>query len=126
MTETILRTKSDVWGLCEQLTEMDLTKPLVVTIKPQKDVRSLSQNSTYWMWLAEISRWSGHDKDELHTLFRRKFLTPEQRKILGEDCWVLQSTTALSTAEMASYMDRVYRFAAEFGIQLPLPEEMAA
>lgn len=126
MTETTLRTKSDVWALCEKLTEMDLTKPQVVTIKPWKKKRTNNQNALYWEWLSVIANETGHDKDELHTLFRRKFLTPQQREILGEECWCLQSTTTLSTVEMSEYMARIQSHVAPFGIHLPIPEDMAA
>ena len=126
MTETIIHTKSDMWALCERLTEMDLTKPLAVTVKKYKRQRSGQQNKYYWSALEIISKETGDDVDSLHTYFRRKFLAPVEKTVMGQKVLCLRSTTDLNTAEFVEYMDRIIAEVAPFGIAIPIPGDMAA
>lgn len=110
------------------LAALDLSKPWEVTIKPYRKRRTLNQNSLMWAWLNEVAGHvedhTGQDADDIHEFFKQKFLHPKVIEIGGETV-LKYTTTELSTAEMKDYMDRIYAFVTqEFGIMLPLPEEM--
>ncbi len=105
-----------------------MSKPWSVTVEPFKKKRTLSQNGLYWKWLERtvdiVARETGNDKDDLHDIFKEKFLTP---KIVEFDGQVHRkySTKNLTTAEMSEYMNRIYAFVtSQLGIILPIPEEL--
>nr|WP_246890823.1 hypothetical protein [Acinetobacter baumannii] len=49
-------------------------RPLVVRINQKEDDRSAAQNRLYWAWLEQIRQKTGNSKDDLHLLFKKKFL----------------------------------------------------
>lgn len=107
-----------------------LDRPLEVTIREHRKRRSLPQNALNWMWLNEVARIvseeTGNDADDLHTFFKRKFLTPRIVQI-GKETVAKYSTKKLTTAEFSAYLDRIYAFVTtELRILLPLPEERMA
>jgi len=85
-----------------------------------EDARSLSQNAYYWVYLDVIAGETGHTPEELHTLFKRKFLPRKFKLVLGEHIEIEQSTTRLKKHEFGEYLDRI---AAETGVPLPDPED---
>ena len=50
-------------------------KKVWITVDPKVPKRSAQQNNYYWMYLSVIARESGHTPDELHSLFKGKFLS---------------------------------------------------
>lgn len=110
------------------ISNMDCEKKWSVEIKRKTSGRSLSQNALYWRWMNEIaalvSEHTGYEKDEVHELFKAKFLTPKIVRV-GIDEIKTYSTKGLTTKEMVDYMDRVDRYCIQaLGISLPLPVEM--
>ncbi len=49
-------------------------KPLRVVIDQKQDDRSTAQNRLMWMWLGQIEKKTGQDKDSLHYEFKKRFL----------------------------------------------------
>ncbi len=94
-------------------------KALVMQIDQEKWVRTAQQNKFYWSYLRIIANETGHTEDELHQLFKRKFLSPEFKVILGQELRLPRSTTKLDKIEMGEYMDRI---AAETGVPIPNPK----
>lgn len=70
--------------------------------KQNKPVRSVSQNSYYWVILQAIAATSGHTTDELHSYYAKKF---NGKEIEGEV--VGMTTTGLDTAEFSIYCKQV-------------------
>lgn len=123
----------DIEQLSQQLAEMVKEGPVQVKLFGQK-ARSLSQNATFHMWMAEMSRWL--------TSHGREFATPEWCKdamkhtFLGcEDVFdtdvvtgistrrqALRHTSKLDTGEMKLFMDLVYAWALDKGLPLTIPE----
>jgi hypothetical protein len=93
----------------------------LIARKPRK-ARTTNQNNYYWgIVLALISQTTGHEPDELHEAFKRKFLTKHNEHGLE----FVQSTTELSTADMVYYVEQVRRFAAmELETIIPDPNEV--
>lgn len=95
----------------------------VVTLKRKSSPRTVSQNALMWMWLQCIEYETGNDKQDLHDWYCCRFL---QREITlgGNTVRVVGRTSALDTAEMTRFMNKIQAHAAtELGIMLPLPED---
>lgn len=82
-------------------------KKLVVSIEQEKWVRSASQNNFYWAYLRIIANETGHTEDDLHSLFKRKFLPPEFVTILGIEIKRPASTTKLDKVAFGEYMQKI-------------------
>ncbi len=91
---------------------------LVIDIDKAKNKRSLSQNAYYWLYLGVIEDETGNTAQDLHELFRRKFLKPTIKKILGKEYTLPSSTTSISKHEFTEYLDKI---SAETSIPLPDP-----
>jgi len=95
-------------------------------VQPRKKVRSLNQNNLYWVWLTVIGDEVGYSKEEVHDVFKHKYLK-EYRQLVNQktgeavDCEFIRSTTSLNKKEMSEYMQKIDRDAAELGILLPDP-----
>lgn len=108
---------------------LNTEKKYVVEVKEYVKTRTPSQNALMWMWLDDIAlkvgREIGYDKDDMHDVFKEKFLAPV--KIINAAGVEIKkySTKELSTKEMSEYMDAISRFAvSEWNIFVPLPEEL--
>lgn len=88
--------------------------------------RSDRQNRYYWgAVLPIISSDTGFTKEELHQIFRNKFLR-YGKTYKGRNYNFSRSTTDLTTIEFEEYLDKIRIFsAAELGIVVPLPNEIS-
>jgi len=110
-------------------------KPLVVRIDQKQDDRSTAQNRLMWMWLGQIEKKTGQDKDSLHYEFKKRFLIYiyrrddqefaetcnaiamlkqnecEEYRVIAEQVIRLCSTTKLSVKQMTEYLNYVHDFA---------------
>lgn len=82
-------------------------KSLVVEVELEKGIRSMNQNNLYWMYLGVIEKETGNLATDLHELFKRKFLPPIPKKILGVEFKIPASTTNLNKIEFGEYMDKI-------------------
>lgn len=124
-------------------------KPLRVVIDQKQDDRSTAQNRLYWMWLGQIERKNGTDKDQLHYEFKKKFLIyiyrrddqdfaemchaiakvkqsePDEYETIGKQVIRLCSTTKLSVKQMTEYLNYVHDFAVvKLGVHLTVPDDL--
>lgn len=133
MTTITIIDGRDTQELISRVTAMLADGPVQVRLSGKK-ARSLSQNATFHMWMAEMSRWL--------TSHGREFATPEWCKdamkhtFLGyEDVFdtdvvtgistrrqALRHTSKLDTGEMKLFMDLVYAWALDKGLPLTIPE----
>lgn len=90
----------------EYLSSVD-GKALVVQIDQERWIRSASQNKFYWAYLRIIANETGNTEDDLHEYFKRIFLVPEYKTILGQEVKLPASTTKLNKAEMGEYLDKI-------------------
>lgn len=108
------------------IANMPLPYAMKVTVEKNVKKRTLPQNSLYWDWLTIIGDHLGYDKEEMHDVFREKFLPVEIIEVCGVRKKKLTSTSdpAFTTADMSAYMEKIDRFAAqELGILLPHPDD---
>lgn len=100
-------------------------KPIQVDIKPYRKNRSSAQNRTMWAWLHVLSEHTGYDAEELHELFKARFLGVEAREVMGQQVFITKSTAKLTTQQFAEYMNKIEAVAAEMGVRLPIPDDYA-
>lgn len=95
-----------------------------VTIRRVRQQRSLKANAYYWGIVLETIRQElGWDKDDLHEALALKFLRVDDDPITG--LTRRKSTRDLSTDEFSAYTDDCIRFAADYGIVVPAPNEVS-
>jgi hypothetical protein len=92
-----------------------------IEISEHKKSRSVAQNRLMWMWLNLMAKETGNEPDDLHTLFKIKFLGTETKTVYGTTMEIPQSTTKLTTKEFTGYLDRIEALATDIGIRLPHP-----
>lgn len=100
-------------------------KPLAVIVSEHKAKRNGEQNRLYWATLREIadSAWIDgrqYSDEAWHFYFRQRFIGHEDGP-RGTTAPI--STTTLSVAEFAAYVDRIMQYAAEeLGVELSAQE----
>jgi len=110
---------------CKTYLESLIKKQAKVDISIKRDKRTLSQNSTYWLWITAIQQETGNDKNLLHEYFKQKFLGTENITVFDNNLNVTVSTTRLDTKQMTDYLNRIQEFAnTELGILLPNPDDL--
>jgi len=126
---------------------------VTVDIKGTKEKRRLAQNSCYWMWIADISKHTGHTQDEIHDGFRKTYLTaiflaephgrlqeawcktfsdiselvsdlsPEEATPIINRVKLLTSTTWCNLAQFTEYLNRIDQYCISKVIPIRHPDE---
>ena len=111
-----------------EIARLDLDdKRWEITVKRDREGRTLRQNRLYFSWVQEVvdhvSDTTGYEKHEVHKFFKENFLEPGRDiQIKGLTARADVTTTTLNAAEMSAYMDSIYRWVnTEFGFALRLP-----
>lgn len=95
-----------------------------ISIKVHREKRTLDQNRLLFLWIGCISHETGYFKDEVHEIFKKKFLGTEIFEMWGEKLERVRSTTNLDTKQFSQYLERIQQFASsEMGIILPNPKD---
>jgi len=94
-------------------------KKVIIEIELEKSKRSLDQNALYWLYLGVIEKETGNLATDLHELFKRKFLPPIPKKLLGVEFKIPASTTELNKIEFGEYLDKISAFT-----EVPIPQEV--
>jgi hypothetical protein len=91
-----------------------------ITIKKNKPIRSLKANAYYWVILNIIGAETGHDREQLHEICKKKFNSDVILYPKGGLEIVGRSTSDLDTAEFTAYVNRVKMWAQDdWGIEIP-------
>ena len=100
-------------------------KTVVVTVREQKERRSLNLNSYYWAVIVKLlSEETGYNKDEMHEVLKSMFL---RTKYQIKGIWIhsTKSTTKLTNEEMQAYIEECKSFASTtLGLYIPDPNEV--
>lgn len=96
-------------------------KAVTVKFSVPTNTRTLSQNSLYWKILSVIGRETGNEAEDLHQIFKDRFL-PRRFVRLGEkEIELRKTTTELTTGEFSELIEKIRVFCgSELGINLPL------
>lgn len=95
-----------------------------ITITKYKKDRTASQNKLMWMWLGIISNDTGESPENLHNIFKLRFLGTEKIQSMGYSIEIPKSTTKLTTQEFTDYLDKIEGLALSIDIRLPHPDEL--
>jgi len=105
----------------EYLTKFKPTDKVEMIVKRFKNTRTLKQNAYLWGVVYKvISEYSGETCDDLHLHFKMKFLKEHGKSGKLSIC---KSTTKLDTKGMTDYIDQIIRWAGDFGLEIPTPDE---
>jgi hypothetical protein len=89
-----------------------------------KSKRSNSQNDYYWAMLKELGDYTGYSEEELHDMFRFKYLS-EKKTVAGSEIYAIKSTTSLNVDEFKNYILDIQRFAIGLGFHFDQSREAA-
>jgi len=93
-----------------------------VTIEKYVKNRSQAQSRLMWLWLGIISSDTGESPENLHEIFKLRFLGTEKIQSMGYSIEIPKSTTKLTTHEFTDYLDKIEGLALSIDIRLPHPE----
>ncbi len=95
-------------------------KPVDFAIQKHVRKRTLPQNAWYWaVLIPTLGNHLGMDPNELHDSLKVHFLSEEHRSGLVR----IRSTASLTTTEYSKWMEDCQRLAAEYGVDVPMPDE---
>ena len=121
-----------------------------VVIREHKKDRSASQFGLYWIWMSQISGYTGETKDEVHRRMKKKHLIPiymedpttgmaetvkavrevysqgmkSAAKTLEDRVIDLVSTKDANVKQFAAYLEEIEKEAIGQGIYLSHPEDV--
>ena len=96
-----------------------------VKITDVKEIRTISQNRLYWLYMNCLEDYTGQDKKELHTYFKYEYIESSTREIFGKTITLEPSTSQLNTKQFTEYIDKIVRFAATtLSVVLPSPSDL--
>jgi len=106
-------------------------KRVWIEIKQIKNRRSINQNSFYWgvmiPMIADMFREAGTliNNEDVHEFLKQEVMRLQKEIITptGQVVSILGTTTELSTLEWEAAMDAIRVWAAEFGVEIPYPNE---
>jgi hypothetical protein len=100
-------------------------KHVELTIKKRRTKRTDPQNRFYFGVVVKLlAEHCGYERDEMHEALAMRFLRIEDCPITGAPR--RKRTPKTDTQEFAQYLDSCIRLAAEQGVVIPDPREVAA
>jgi hypothetical protein len=100
-------------------------KDVEYVIREKKTTRSTQANRYYFGVVVKLlGEHCGYDADDMHEALAMKFLRIEDCPVTGAPR--RKRTPKCDTKEFAEYVDACIRLAAELGVYIPEPHEVAA
>jgi len=91
----------------------------------EKQSRSRTNQQNRWLWGVAykiLSDHTGYTPEEIHEIIKYKFL--RKHYTVGDEQYdVGSTTTTLSTVEFSEYKEKIQRFGATLGCNIPDPNE---
>lgn len=111
------------------LESWDWSKPLCIKPEEYQNPRSLDQNALFHVWIRQMVKYFKTkmpelDEQEMKDVCKLKFLGTETRKagkITLEN--QLKETSKLKKGEMYHFMEQVYHWCLDLGLQLDTPAD---
>lgn len=132
----------------EFISAMPLDPTPEIVVRDHEEIRTLAQNSLYWLWNTVVAGELGETKGEIHRRYKKKFLVhiferddPEYAKMiesvravhragmkgeaksLSDNIVRLTSTRDAKVKQFTEYLNDIEKDAMEMGIILPHPED---
>lgn len=119
-----LLTELDRDMVISQIKRLELKDHYTVDITKRVIRRTISQNNLMWLWVTCIAFETGNDRDELHDIFKKKWILPKTIEKFGVKTEIY-STKDFNTIEFKYYLDKIQVFAnTELAITLPDPNDL--
>jgi len=128
----IIRAKSEIPNIINNLQSWadgwDFTHPLVLKPSKYTNPRSLSQNALLHVWFGTMaehfSKKVDTNAEQMKALMKYKFLGTED-VVVGKTIieGQLRQTSRLTKGEMTQFMDQIHEWAADHGVNLPIPQD---
>jgi len=100
-------------------------KRVIITIEKLSSKRSSQQNRLLHMHIGILAKEFGFTLEEMKSALKTKFLiTDKVCEKTGEIMQYIKDTSALSKDEFSEFIERVIQFGAEYGVILPLPDDL--
>lgn len=97
----------------------------VVVVKVNRPIRSIKQNAYYWVCLQIVAIETGHTKEQLHEICKKRFNSDMIPLPKSGNEIVPNTTSDLDELEFIAYTNRCKQFFTdEFGIVIPEREKM--
>ena len=124
-------TKNTAWQHLKEV--LATNQPHRIIIKPWKNKRSLSQNSTFHLWCSEISKYlcknnANYTPETVKEMLKHTFLGYEVVDMvdvttqLTERVRTLRKTSKLDKGEMFHFMEQVERWAVGINCFVTIPD----
>ncbi len=97
------------------------TGKYMIQISNHDENRSLNQNKFYWKLIEIIAREIGYEVEEMHDIFKYKFLQKTFEDRNGNLIKGIGSTRKLNVKDFTNYINKIKRFCAE-ELEIKLPE----
>lgn len=99
-------------------------KRWIMSLKEEKDNKSLAQCRLYWKWVTIIGNEIGNFKDEQDVILRQMHGEPKYVVIDRVNVQYRKTISQLSVVEMSELLTKVSYWAGSEGIILPHPEDL--
>lgn len=94
-------------------------------VTKEKVNRTNRQNRAYFgLAVEKLAQQSNCSKDAMHKALAGEFIGYNEVEISGRKVKVPKSTTELNTLEFSNFFERIQRYAAENGLDIPNPNEV--
>ena len=91
----------------------------IIKISEFKPERTIHQNKFYWKLIEIIAREIGYETEEMHELYKYKYLKKTVEDKNGNLVKGVGSTAVLNVQEFTEYIEKIKRHATELKITLP-------
>ena len=111
----------------KSLEDWNYERPVAWKLESYSTVRSLSQNALFHMWMGEMSKHFSQkvavSPGDMKKLMKNEFLGTED-VVVGNTTipHQLKSTKDLGKGEMHQFMEQVFHWGLDHGVQLPNPK----
>lgn len=121
----IVSNEDQLHSLIEKMYDLDLSKPYLIEVKQVKSKRSISQNSTFWMWCEEVARETGNDKDDVAEAWYQMFVPANLKEVFGTMICE-RRTSDKNSSEMAEILTRIQAWCIQEGYVItdPIPDHV--
>ena len=111
-----------IWKNLDQLKKFMSELPsneYMIKISVFKEDRSIDQNRYYWKLLEIIANEIGYEPEEMHEVYKFKFLKKTIQDTNGNLIKGVGSTRKLKVNEFTDYLNNIKKHASELNITIP-------
>ncbi len=97
----------------------------ILEIFEDRLTRSQKQNKLFWLWLTEISKETGHSKDDMADYLQSTFLGEHESMVMGKKTTKPIGTSSLKMNEFSELLEQINAWAGDMlNMKLPQPIDL--